>query len=108
MREIKFKVWDTLHNYWSNFDVWEGCPFYKMPKRFKIVEFTGLKDKNGKDIYESDICRVDHKDKRYAPSNELITWDKHEGWCIGCGSTTEVHWSHEVIGNIYQNKELLK
>lgn len=78
------------------------------PEWYEVMQFTGLHDKNGKEIYEGDICRVDHLDKRYKPSNEQISWDKTEGWSVGCGSTTEVHWSHEVIGDIYQNPELLE
>ena len=128
-REIKFRAWgkrdkvmqDVGSLSWLNGGIKaygqgshiENDDYFVDGDNVTLMQYTGLKDKNGVEIFEGDICRVDHLDKRYTPSNEKITWDKFEGWCVGCGSTTEVHWSHEVIGNIYEglhsgeNPELL-
>ena len=76
---------------------------------FVLTQFTGIKDKNGKEIYEGDILLADWNDKRYKPCITTVEWDEKE-FCyyFSTGSVTEAHWSHEVIGNIYENPELIK
>ena len=72
------------------------------------LQFTGLHDKNGREIYEGDILQTyqDNKVTKYGKPWK-VEWisKKHKvGWNIGIPEAT----SYEVIGNIYENSELLK
>jgi uncharacterized phage protein (TIGR01671 family) len=91
----------------------------KYPSRFKIMQYTGLKDKNGKEIYEGDIIRrrwLKGEEVRYV--EEVIIFDIGAFWCnLKGGCCGELLGSHltrvipsqiEVIGNIYENPELLE
>ena len=105
MREIKFRVyWSHQESdcfgfdYFDGYDGWREKDPLQEPVAFE--QFTGLRDKNGKEIYEGDI--LSH---RYYSKPVICTW-------ADCGFITEdvsiTDKSLEVIGNIHENPELLK
>jgi uncharacterized phage protein (TIGR01671 family) len=111
MREIKFRAWKdkkmsssfSLEDYSADQDAEYGN--YDLPNDFSedgvfLMQYTGLKDKNGKEIYEGDIIKHDYRD-----TLTVIEWrDKDASWSMG-GYQPE---NTEIMGNIYENKEILK
>lgn len=130
MREIKFRAWDSheKHMYtvtelsfmkYDSKPIQNGCEGFwgdNHRKKFaldelNIMQYTGLKDKNGKEIYEGDIVKTKWQEKA-----EMV-WVEHEaafclktiddvvkdGYMYGFKDT-----EMEVIGNIYENPELLQ
>ena len=144
MRKIKFRTWDTINkefSEWTNrdpfFDTSHGKIFFwertkksdgsyggdiileDIKDRFILQQYTGLKDRNGTEIYEGDIITLTSNDgldyngevvyypffAHYGVSMERthLTYDwiqpLHEVWSAAYT---------EIVGNIFQNPELLK
>ena len=114
MREIKFRGYNEptkefVYGYYSKDD--EGHHWinkddeihYFIRNIQSIGQYTGLKDKNDKEIYEGDILKWDEKEWG-GPFNELVEWDFDQL------SSRVNDWRNycEIIGNIYKNPELLK
>ena len=113
MREIKFRVWDSERKrIWPiqrhSFKTGKSMPYgWNVEYVFdELMQYTGLKDKNGTEIYEGDIVFDSHCEE-----NGKVIFD--EGcFAIEWETTIEDLFEncdiYEVIGNAYQNPELLK
>ena len=121
MREIKFRAWDTDSNVWiGNVKDWEARYLNDKDTDNILMQYTGLKDKNGVEIYEGDIVRVQYYNNYNAPKNiqhkqesiEEVRYDE-EMVTFRFGNIFPFHlWNDtlkdiEIIGNIYENKDML-
>lgn len=128
MREIKFRAWDKEK---KQMVIWGDDDFYYLAKDYdgsvnligchngggdpdssitdyELMQYTGLKDKNGKEIYEGDIVRL--TTKTGGDIDRLCEWSyRNNGWRFqGFNYAGDDQRIIEVIGNIYENPELLK
>ena len=78
--------------------------------KFELMQWTGLEDKNGVDIYEGDILLHEAPDSRRG-YDEVVEWKENmwteEGFMTGYGEWFGTSDQYEIVGNIYENKELL-
>lgn len=114
MREIKFRAWNEWadRNEMIYFRIDEPKAIENTAWNAKIMQYTGLKDKNGKEIYEGDILLynnyiktvISYKNgafvRSYENSNIYLLYDSF----ITDGRLDD----YEVIGNIYEDKHLLE
>lgn len=114
MREIKFRAWDReKEEMMITFGIWSYGGIHDLETReikdLILMQYTGLKDKNGKEIYEGDVIKTVWKDDYYEPSIDPVKWDDEWAGFDWLGTATkDLRCTYEVIGNIYENHELLK
>lgn len=124
-REIKFRAWDNAKKEWT-LDIMECVSsrtgnIWMEPalKSHKVVieQYTGLKDKNGKEIYEGDViqeeidCGDDDIDGVYRYKvvwdEETLCWSLWPNYGAIYKDLWETNALREVIGNVHENPELL-
>jgi len=103
MREIKFRAWNKEFKFMSSNEHTLLCLLTLLSdKTVVVMQYTGLKDKKGKEIYEKDlvICYTKDGEKVYTHPQvvEIPEWHK----LIWDETNTE------VVGNIYENPKLIK
>lgn len=119
-RTIKFRAWNRNAGLMIIPSEEELGALIKHPElnsEFSLMQYTGFKDKNGKEIWEGDIVRgtTDKWDAETKTCDIVkVKWDEetsgfvpfsmYDSDCCTGTSPNDV----EVIGNIYQNKDLLK
>jgi len=108
MREIKFRVWHKqMNRMLSNDWLISACVFYdKMidNKEIYLMQFTGLKDKNGKEIYEGDFIYYDLAEGLGLPKQTGL---KREVKYSPYGFFGQYDVNIIVVGNVHENPELL-
>lgn len=126
-RDVKFRAWDKISSVMNEANEIHFCykevifnnseQYWRSFDNCILMQFTGLKDKNGVEIYEGDILDSGGK---YGYLGELVfvCWNEDElAWCANtkdndyrdrlrsCFSDKSVIW--EVVGNIYENPDKL-
>ena len=135
MREIKFRAWSGVEMWYPEtlsaddnntvlklynplkgikWGLYEGVYGNRLAsgEYHKLMQYTGLKDKNGNPVYEGDIILLGDNtyDYRYESGDKvLVKWGEHTGFIPfqSWHSDYDPIYDFEIIGNIYENPELI-
>ena len=110
-RPIKFRAWDKEEQEMHGFELRDalstGIDFYDDDA--PLMQFTGLLDKNGKEIYEGDVVKqvMYDTDKSWYEAEVIFNRGR---FCLNTGTIPEdlIPELCEIIGNIYENPNLLQ
>ena len=130
MREIKFRAWNQVMEKmftWNEFLNTNMKNTFIAPESTAMIlmQYTGTHDENGKEIYEGDIVKFKHRDITIMAPVKYGEWQESkcdEYDCPHYGYYIDYKWDNycentgfdlyekivEVVGNIYENPELLK
>ena len=115
----KIRAWDKKYNVMVELCIdsineltWSGN--YKKDGDYSgLMQFTGLHDKNGKEVFEGDVLKDDKGQfgqVLWAHNSWLIEWDErdYQGHRIYNTMTDDCFGYGEVVGNVFENPELIK
>ena len=104
-REIKFRVWDSVYLNWKNPEDYTYTELF-LDDKYIVQQYTGMVDKDGKEIYEGDIIRglMDFGPAGFHERSAIVHWDIEKGYQWN-------YWklfSIKIEGNMFENPELLE
>lgn len=123
MRDFRFRAWDKVgkvmytglpHSNVGKTGLDDFSQVLKHPMIYDVMQYTGFKDKNGTEVYESDVILAGHYQWKCK-----VVWEERCARFIGTTNDKDVKIVYvdmvdkndisavEVVGNIYENPELL-
>jgi uncharacterized phage protein (TIGR01671 family) len=122
MRDIKFRAWENSLKYMKYPKLWDNSMPSNWDKWYTLMQYTGLKDKNGKEIYEGDIITRTKVNGEFVHNTKVRWSDASAGFVVETLEPKEFEGELHtltyplngglsrigvIIGNIYENPELL-
>lgn len=130
MREIKFRAWNKYNMSYDELtvvgpDIGLNALLKNVQRNFTLMQYTGLKDRNGREIYEGDILKSRENDEVWRVDEMLPAHRQSHVTNIGyfCGKTYNsrassaaydniddwMSWPemYEIVGNVYENPQLM-